>query len=92
MHGVGFMIGVPGQLLSVALLSLALRKQAPWESSLLLGGAAAMWLSLGVMAPLIVAQTGFFGIPNRTFMASFAVWLIIAARQLARESPAPREG
>jgi hypothetical protein len=85
MHGVGFMIGVPGELLSVLLLSLALRKQAPWRSSPLVAVVAAMWLSLGAMVPLIITQTG-FGIPNRTFMASFAVWLIVAARPIARES------
>jgi hypothetical protein len=42
-----------------------------------------MWISLGVMMRLIITQTVYFGIPNRTFMVSFALRLILAGRPLA---------
>ncbi len=89
MHGIGFMIGVPSELLTVLLLSLTLRKEPEWQGLVLLALAAGLWLSLGVMVPLIIAQHG-FGIPNRLFMASFAAWLSVAAWPLARSPNRPR--
>ena len=90
MHGFAFMIGVPGELLTVLLLSLALRRP-PWNGMALLVVAAVVWISLVVMAVNLIGwmQAGatgpaIFGIPNRTFMIGYAVWLIIAALPLAR--------
>jgi Protein of unknown function (DUF998) len=88
MHGVGFMIGVPGELLSVLLLTIALRKPA------LTVLAAGVWISLGLMVYAIVSSGmhpgdpphGWFGIPNRTFMSLYALWLVVTARTLASAS------
>ena len=89
MHGVGFMVGVPGELSSVLLLSIALRRRA------LALFAAGVWLSLGLMAYALVTSGmhpgapphGWFGIPNRMFMATYAVWLAVAAWTLASRDP-----
>src|SRR5262245_58791217 len=83
MHGVGFMIGVPGQLLAVLLLSLTLGRQAPWSAVPLMALALADWACIAIMVPLLVRQR-FFGIPNRAFMLAYAVWLILAARPLLK--------
>ncbi|KYG01778.1 hypothetical protein BE21_55790 [Sorangium cellulosum] len=91
LHGVSFMIGVPGEILAVLLLSLALRQQSP-RPKLLVSLAALVWISLGTMvATLIMAVPqpggvveGFFGIPNRTFMLAYAAWLMVAAWPHAR--------
>lgn len=83
MHGVGFMIGVPGELFAVLFLSLALRRQALWSAAPLMAIALAVWASIVVMVPLLIQQR-FFGIPNRTFMAAYGVWIILGARPLLR--------
>jgi Protein of unknown function (DUF998) len=88
MHGVGFMVGVPGQLFAVLLLTIALRKPA------LTVLAAGVWMSLVLMAYAIVTSGmhpgdpphGWFGIPNRTFMSLYAAWLAVTARTLASTS------
>jgi len=91
MHGLAFMIGVPGELLAVLLLSLALRAAAPWKDAPLLILTAIVWISLVLMAVNLIGwmQAGatgaaYFGWPNRTFMIAYAVWVIIAAWPLAR--------
>jgi hypothetical protein len=94
MHGVAFMIGVPGQILSVLLLSLALRKSARWRSRPLVTVAAAVWLCLGIMIATLIAAapkpgvppSGVFGIPNRAFMVAYAAWLALAVWPLVRGS------
>ena len=83
MHGVGFMIGVPSQLLAVLFLSLALRRRPTWAAVPLLTIALVAWASLAIMVPLLVQQR-FFGIPNRVFMVAYGVWLILAARPLVK--------
>lgn len=88
MHGVGFMIGVPSELLAVLLVSLALRRQAPWAGARLPLWAAAVWLSLVVMVPLLM-QMRYFGIPNRTFMVAYGIWMMLAAWPLTRTHPVP---
>lgn len=88
MHNVGFMVGVPSELLSVLLLSLALRRDPSWTRAPLGLWAAAVWVSLIVMVPLLM-QLRFFGIPNRTFMIAFGIWIALAAWPLARTAPAP---
>ena len=81
MHGVGFMIGVPSQLLAALCLSLALRRRPAWAAVPLLTIALVVWAALAIMVPLLVQQR-FFGIPNRVFMVTYGVWLILAARPL----------
>lgn len=89
MHGVAFMVGVPGELFGVLLVTLALRRR----SLVLL--AAMEWLSLALMIVALVLAApqpgapaqGWFGIPNRTFMVSYALWLTMAAWAVARNRP-----
>jgi hypothetical protein len=79
MHGVGFMLGVPGELFAVLLVSIALRRQVAWRASRLLPMAFVVWGSVVVMIPLLIHQSG-FGIPNRVFMLGYALWMFLAAR------------
>ena len=81
MHGVGFMIGVPGILFAALFLSLALRRLPAWSAAPLLTTALVAWASVAIMVPLLVQQR-FFGIPNRAFMLAYGVWVILAARPL----------
>lgn len=83
MHGVGFMIGVPGILFAVLFLSLALRRQAAWTGAPLLTMALVAWASVAIMVPLLIQQR-LFGIPNRAFMLAYGVWVILAARPLLK--------
>lgn len=79
LHGLGFMLGVPGELFAVLLLTMHLRKQPAWNGRSLGWLAAATWLSVAVMAPLLM-KGGAFGIPNRTFMIAYGAWMIVVAR------------
>jgi Protein of unknown function (DUF998) len=94
MHGVSFLIGVPCQILSVLLLSLALGNQPSYAPPLLLGLTAIIWVSLGTMigimlmvgpgkAPNPNGPERFLGLPNRLFMVGYAVWLIVVAWPIA---------
>jgi uncharacterized protein DUF998 len=95
MHGGAFFIGVPCQVLSVLLLSLALGQQGSHSSSVLLALTAVIWLCL-VMMIVIMAMVGpgkppnpngperFLGFPNRMFMIAYGVWLMAVAWPLAR--------
>jgi len=94
MHGIAFLIGVPCQLLAVLLLSLALRSQASHASLPLLTLTVVVWLSLVVViAVMLMVGPGkpsnpdgpekFLGWPNRLFMISYGVWLVLAAWPIA---------
>jgi hypothetical protein len=94
MHGVSFLIGVPGQVLAALLLSLALRNQASHASLPLLALTAVIWLSLGIMiAIMLIVGPGkpanpngperFLGFPNRLFMVAYGVWLMVVALPMA---------
>jgi hypothetical protein len=85
MHAVGFMIGVPGELFAALFLTVELRRRERWRAGLLVASAIATWLSLAIMIPLLISQRG-FGIPNRTLMVAYALWLIVAAAPLARRA------
>jgi hypothetical protein len=94
MHGVAFLIGVPSQVLSVPLLSVALVHQGSHAAVPLLGLTAVVWLSLIVMI-VIMAMVGpgklpnpngperFLGFPNRLFMIAYGVWLMAVAWPIA---------
>jgi hypothetical protein len=97
MHGVAFLVGVPCQLLAVLLLSLALRSQASHASLPLLTLTAVVWLSIVVViAIMLMVGPGkpsspdgperFLGWPNRLFMVSYGVWLVVAAWPLVLQS------
>jgi Protein of unknown function (DUF998) len=95
MHGVAFLIGVPSQVLSVLLLSIALGHQGSHASVPLLALTGVIWLCLVIMIA-IMAMVGpgkppnpngperFLGFPNRLFMIAYGVWLIVVAWPLAR--------
>lgn len=85
MHGMAFMIGVPGQIVSVLLLSIALRGNPAWTGQPLLWLTAFVWVSLGIMAWSLMAfmkapdgptVMGWF---NRSLMIGYAVWIAVAA-------------
>jgi len=95
MHGVSFLIGVPCQILSVLLLSVALGNETSNASPLLLGLTAVNWVSLGIMIAIMVmvgpgkapnpdGPERFLGLPNRLFMVSYGMWLIAVAWPIAR--------
>ena len=95
MHGLAFVIGVPCQILAVLLLSLERGTQSSHASLLLLLLAAAVWLSLAMtIAIMLMVGPGklpnpngperFLGWPNRLFMVSYGVWLMVAAWPMAR--------
>jgi hypothetical protein len=85
MHGVGFMIGVPGMLLATLLLSLALRGEAGWSGSQLLWLTALTWVSMAVMAWALMNfmkqpdGPTIMGWANRLMMVGYAVWIMAAA-------------
>jgi len=94
MHGVSFLIGVPCQILSVLLLSVALSNRTSYALPLLVGLTAVIWLSLGMMIAIMVmvgpgkepnpkGPERFLGLPNRLFMVSYGVWLIVVAWPIA---------
>jgi hypothetical protein len=94
MHGVAFLIGVPSMVLSIAVVSLALATQLS-HPRLLMTIAAIVWISLIVMI-IIMLRVGpgtppdpngperFVGLPNRSLMVAYAVWLMVAAWPVAR--------
>jgi hypothetical protein len=94
MHGLAFMLGVPCQVLSVLLLSVALGGQTPHAAFPLFILTATVWLSLIVMIA-IMAMVGpahgpspsiprVFGWANRALVVSYGVWLILAAWPMAQ--------
>src|SRR5262245_46073311 len=95
MHGVSFLVGVTCQILSVLLLSMSLVNQTAYASPFLLGISALIWVSLGMMiAIMLMVGPGkapdpngperFVGLPNRLFMVSYGMWLIVVAWPIAR--------
>jgi hypothetical protein len=94
MHGVAFLTGVPAQIVSVLLLSLALGRQGSHPLLPLLVLTAVIWFSLVMMiAIMLMVGPGkppnpngperFLGFPNRLFMIAYGVWLIVVASPIA---------
>jgi hypothetical protein len=81
-------------VLSIAVVSLALATQLS-HPRLLMTIAAVVWISLIVMI-IIMLRVGpgtppdpngperFVGLPNRSLMVAYAVWLMVAAWPVAR--------
>jgi hypothetical protein len=92
MHGLSFMIGVPGVLFATLLLSVALRTHETWVGQPLLSLTAIIWLSLAVMAVAIVVTmkhvgadvSSVVGWTNRLFMTGYTLWVIVVAWPMAR--------
>lgn len=90
LHGLGFMLGVPGTLLASTLLNIRLWRHPLWRSArpMLLGTAALIWLTLIVFAMAMAAfmkappGTPFaVGWQNRALVASWALWVFLLARR-----------
>jgi Protein of unknown function (DUF998) len=95
MHGVAFLLGVPSMVLAVLVLSLALGSQGSNAGWLLMTVAAVIWISLIIMIGILLmvgpgkppdpnGPERFVGVPNRSLMVAYAVWLIVAAWPVAR--------
>src|SRR5688572_19225153 len=94
MHGVAFLLGVPSMVLAVLVLSLALGSQGSLAGWLLMTVAAVIWISLIVMIGIMLmvgpgkppnpnGPERFVGLPNRSLMVAYAVWLMVAAWPVA---------
>ena len=89
MHGVSFMIGVPGEVFAALFLSLFLRKRVLWSRVPLVPLTALVWVSLIAMVGAMTlgakgGGTDWIGWPNRLFMLGYAMWGIAAAYPLAK--------
>lgn len=87
LHGLGFLLGVPSQVIAILLISLTLRRNRAWVSArrVLLWTAQLPWLSVAVMGAIIIANGGkfgpgiFVGWPNRLYIISCCIWLMTVA-------------
>jgi hypothetical protein len=91
LHGLGFMLGVPGQTIAAVLISLSLCRNAAWSSArrALLWTAQLPWVSLAAMIVtlmvLLPRNGGKFGpgvavgLPNRLYIIACCVWLMTVA-------------
>ena len=94
MHGIAFLIGLPGLVVAPLLLSLTVGRQASHVALPLLALTAAIWLALACMIG-IGAMVGpdhgpdpdvprLFGWANRLLMVAYSAWLIAAAGTMAQ--------
>lgn len=89
MHNIGFMLGVPGTLLGVTLLSGYLWRHPEWRSShiVLALTVAAVWLTMAIfgasMATIMTQGTAgpepAIGWQNRALVLAWAVWVFLVA-------------
>lgn len=96
LHALGTMLGVPGLLLALTLLTRPLTRSStpsPARAALRIATAGA-WISIGAfMVTMALTYDGAFssdvpiGVPNRLLIASFVVWIVAAARLAPRPSP-----
>lgn len=70
MHGVGFMLGVPGTL-------LAITAAAVWITMIVFGASMATLMGRGVTGPAFV-----IGWQNRALVFSWAAWVFLVAWRL----------
>jgi hypothetical protein len=92
MHGVAAMLGVPGLVIAMLVLSYVLRKQPSWASvsTGLLAVTHATWIAMVIMFALVaVAMRAHgsgagIGWANRVLMAGYQVWVVLVAWPLAR--------
>jgi hypothetical protein len=96
LHGLSAMIGIPGFPVAALLISYSLVRSSARRGARrwLLAAAHLPWVSLALMIATIAATLpaagGRFtaevpaGYPNRLLVVSFAVWLIVVARESAR--------
>ena len=91
LHGLGFILGGPGQTIAAVLISVGLRRNQAWSSArrTLLWTAQLPWITLVVMAATIAVllpqNAGKFGpsvlvgLPNRLYVVAGCVWLMTVA-------------
>lgn len=92
MHGVGFMLGVPGTLLAVTLVTLLLWRDAGWQSArgMLAWTAGFVWITMivfGISMGTLMSRgaTGpdfVIGWQNRALVLSWATWVWLVAWRL----------
>jgi hypothetical protein len=85
LHGFAFLLGVPGVLVAVTLLTIQLCRTASWRSqrTLLIGTAALIWLTMLIFAEAMVRamQSGatgssfLVGWQNRALVLAWAIWV-----------------
>jgi hypothetical protein len=98
LHGLAFMIGVPGVLLGVTLVTSALWRSQSWrpQRAALLTSAALVWLTLLVfglamgsaMASHATGPDFAVGWQNRALVFAWALWVAAVARPAATWQPA----
>lgn len=95
MHGVGFMLGVPGFLVAATLISGGLARDPGWARArrAVLWATSLVWLSVvgfavamavlfdGSLGPEQYGPDTPIGWPNRLLILTYAVWLLTVARQ-----------
>ena len=91
LHGLGFILGVPGLTIAAVLISLSLRRNTAWSSArrVLLWTAQLPWVSvvamvvaLMVFLPLNGGKFGpgvAVGLPNRLYIIACCIWLMTVA-------------
>ena len=91
LHGLGFILGVPSQMIAAVLISLSLRRNAAWLPArrALLWTAQLPWVSVVAMVVtlmvLLPRHGGKFGpgvvvgLPNRLYIIACCVWLMTVA-------------
>ncbi len=92
LHGIGFMLGVPGFLAAASLINRAVRRTPGWEQArtAISWATRALWASAVVFAlSLAIMFDGSFGpdvkvgIPNRLLVLAMAAWMIVTGRTTA---------
>jgi hypothetical protein len=92
LHGVGFMLGVPGTLLGVTLLSISLWRRPEWQSAHAMLGitVAAVWITMIVFGVSMATLMGrgatgpefVIGWQNRALVLSWVTWVFMVAWRL----------
>ncbi len=93
MHGLSFMIGVPGDLLAMAFLTPFLRRYSPGRGgSMLVVLTLVAWVSVAVLGAAMAAvmghqwrDPGIVGVANRVFIVAYGLWVAVAGSYIARE-------
>jgi hypothetical protein len=98
LHGFAFMLGVPGVLVAVTLLTITLWRSSAWRSqrAMLLVSAALVWgtmlvfgMAMGSAVASHASGPGFtVGWQNRALVLAWALWVAALAAHARKQSPA----
>lgn len=100
LHGLSFMIGVPGDLLAMVFLAPFLLRHAPSRGgSMLISLTVVAWISVIVLGSAMVAiighgwrDPGMVGVANRVFIVAYGLWVALAGSYIARDNGRLRDG